>query len=334
MLRPYVLAGYCLGSFALILPLLAGCSDDPSSISGSTGTGGSGTGGSGTGGVPLNEQAKSAFLEAFHKDVFSEADAVSKELQAAHDAFPDDSETTLFLGLSHLWFTAEAGSDPNIMLPQLGDHATKGIAAFELAAQQRPDDLRIGGWLGPMKYGMGMAIGDTTMVADGEALVDAGVSQFPEFFLFVRTLIYAGLPKSDPKFQMAVDAMWQATELCLGHALDKANPDITPYLDKQTTTGAQRVCWDGPKMPHNHSGFYLGAGDLIAKAGDAMAAKVLYENAKLVDGYATWPYKAELEQRIVDVDARVASYQDADPMNDAELAYNSSKQCMYCHQEQ
>ena len=78
----------------------------------------------------------------------------------------------------------------------------------------------------------------------------------------------------------------------------------------------------------------LGAGDLLAKAGDAQTAEVLYRNATIVDGYATWPFKDELTARLAGLDARVASYQDDDPANDAALAYSGAKQCAYCHQEE
>lgn len=323
--RPGALSPVAL---TVALSMMVACSSDPPSAAGSSGGGGD------AGALSQNEQAKAAFWDALQRNAFSEVEAVWRGLDEAHEAYPDDSETTLLLGLAHLWFTSEGGGDPSIPPVKIGVHANAALGAFELAKQQRPDDVRLFTWVGSTKYFIGRATGNAALMAEGEAVIEEGVAKYPQFNLFAKSLIYAELPKDDPKFQEAVTAVWDILSQCVGETIDKTNPDLTPYLDKQTTEGPLRVCWDGPKMPHNHSGFFLTAGDLIAKAGDAGAASVLYENAKLVEGYATWPHKAVLEERLANLDARVASYQDADPSNDAGLAYSAPKQCAYCHQVQ
>ncbi len=176
----------------------------------------------------------------------------------------------------------------------------------------------------------GTAIGDDEMVAQGQAEVDASIDGFPEFSLFCRMLEHEGAEVDSPEFQEAVDAVWETLDLCFGEMVDREAPDLSPYLDQQTAEGPKRVCWNlTPKAVHNWQGFMIHAGDIIAKSGEVEAATVLYEQAELLD-WDAWQHQELIQDRLSDVPGRAASYQDEDPMNDAEIG-SGTYSCTMCH---
>jgi hypothetical protein len=168
------------------------------------------------------------------------------------------------------------------------------------------------------------------MVAQGTALLAAGVEAYPEFNLFVHGLVYARFPVGSPELASAVDAYMETIDICFG-PVTADDPDITPYTGNETTVGVKRVCWNGPLAVHNFEGYFLHMGDTLTKAGRVAAARVSYENAKLLPSHATWPYRAVLADRLATLDARAALYTDADPANDPALISQTEDTCSSCH---
>ncbi len=280
--------------------------------------------------APARPPAETDFWSAFETQSYADLPSVRSGLQAAYDANPKDPETTLLLGHANLWTLAEFGRDPRDP-SALPSRATDALRYFTEAAQLAPDDQRVPGWLGSIEVAIGNITGNADLLAQGQARIDAGAAAYPEFNLFVRALINGQLPIDSPDFPAGLEAMWQTLDLCAGESVDRAHPDFTKYLSRRTMTGPQRVCWNDHKARHNFEGFFLYMGDLALKSGDPATATQLYGNAKLSDSYATWPFSADLEQRIAEAVDRAKLYRDGDPMNDPPLANQTSTSCASCH---
>jgi hypothetical protein len=75
----------------------------------------------------------------------------------------------------------------------------------------------------------------------------------------------------------------------------------------------------------------LNLGNGLVKAGQVDAARVVYNNARLADNYATWPYRYVLETiASSDLNARSDLYADGNPSNDPPLGV-PNRGCSYCH---
>jgi hypothetical protein len=106
----------------------------------------------------------------------------------------------------------------------------------------------------------------------------------------------------------ALGWQWENIDVCIGARIDRSNPDYKAYLHLATTTGPNRVCWNGTIAPHNFEGFFLNMGDMLVKSGDWRTAQILYRNAKLSPTFAAWPFTQVLEQRIVAAESNVAAF--------------------------
>jgi hypothetical protein len=62
---------------------------------------------------------------------------------------------------------------------------------------------------------------------------------------------------------------------------------------------------------------------------DPATARKVYANAKLSPTYAGWPYRAVLEQRMVEADANVAGFRAG---TGTAMMGRSAYSCMACHQ--
>lgn len=301
-------------SLMMIIPLLHACSDaDPKPDAD----------------LDPGPAARAAFRDTFEAQRYQDLPAALETLAAADAASPDDPDTVLLQALGNLWFVAELGRDPS-RADQVPAVMAAAMQHFGRMRTLRPDDHRVLGWFGAVQIGAGQQTQNPALTAAGQQMVAEGVAAYPEFNLFVHSLVYSGYPVGSPQFDSAVDAFHATNELCFG-PLDRDNPDVTPYLGKVTTTGRQRVCWNDPYAVHNFEGYFLEMGDVLVKAGKLDTARRAYQNAQLSETYDQWPYRGLLVERLATIEARGALYADADPANDPLMISQTEVQCASCH---
>lgn len=258
-----------------------------------------------------------------HWDVMRRGDlaargAMIEGLKAAAKAFPQEEEFALLLGLASLWRVAEPTLLDSIDLLGTLDAVQTAQRELERAYALCPTDHRIPAWLGPIKIRMGRMMGDDAQVEQGLSVLERGIAHYPGFVLFSKFLVYADLPASDPDFQKAVDAIRENAVYC-----------GTPA----TGLSDDPACRNHPRAAHNVEGSAIFLGDMYAKAQDRAAALAAYESAKSVPTYASWDYQALLEQRIAQLDARMAALATPSPRDDLEPAWASQMQCSLCHRD-
>jgi hypothetical protein len=277
--------------------------------------------------------AIASFYDDFLAARYSRAKAQAAALDSAAEAEPTKGHLALVRAHSHLWHIAEFGRDPQQDPRAIPSEAAALIAQFQTARALLPDDGRVPCWLGAAEELAGRLSNDRELLERGLATIEEGVRAFPEFGLFCRALAYAPLPARHPDYAKAVEALYLNIEACFGGQMDRANPDISPYLAQETQVGPKRVCWNDPLAPHNLEGFLLFFGDLLVKQGRVAVARIAYQDVKIVPQYSSWPYQSLLDDRLsTDLDARAALYADADPTNDPPLGGNSTQHgCAYCH---
>jgi hypothetical protein len=61
---------------------------------------------------------------------------------------------------------------------------------------------------------------------------------------------------------------WHTLDKCIEGKIDRANPDYSPYMAKETTEGKKRACWNSWITPHNLEGFFVNMGDMLVKSGN------------------------------------------------------------------
>jgi tetratricopeptide (TPR) repeat protein len=239
--------------------------------------------------------------------------AAIEGLEAAVEEHPDEEELALFLGLASLWRVAEPlEADQGATVSS----ALKARAELERAYELCPTDHRIAAWLGPVLVNMGRALGQDALVDQGIAVLDEGIARYPSFVLFSKLLAYADRPADDPEFQNALDAIEANLDACVGDDGELARDP---------------ACLNGATARHNVQGASVFLGDVFAKAGRTEEARATYEQARASEGFATWDFGPLLDDRLATLDARVASFANADPADDAESAWVAGYQCAVCH---
>jgi hypothetical protein len=234
-------------------------------------------------------------------------------LKAAAQMSPDDEALALLTGLGNLWRIAEPlDSEASLFITS----ALTAKNEVERAYQLCPTDHRIPAWLGPILVNMGRQLKDQASIDEGLRVLQQGIDHYPSFVLFSKLLIYADRPAGDPDFQNALAAVEDNIGAC---------GDLATTRDP--------ACKNTVHVPHNVEGSTVFLGDVFAKAGKKSEALALYEGGRSGKDFATWPFRAVLDERVASLDARVAAFADSDASNDPPSAWNSDKQCSYCHQK-
>lgn len=274
--------------------------------------------------------ARAFFWQTFENGRYDESPQAISRLTAAYIQNPRDPETTLLLGLAHLWRLGERARLTQ-RDPRITEHAVLAEKYLKEAQRLAPDDARIPGWLGSVQLALGKIDQNEKLVRTGYYTLRDGVRDFPEFNAFTLGYALSRLPATDPKYREAVDYMWTSLRAC--RQLDPDSVDGGRFLSAADAADAVRACWNGPKAPHNVEGFFLNMGDMLVKAGDVALARKIYRYAELSPTYAQWQYKDVLEQHSRDADARAARFRDPDPNNDPAMMIDAAYDCMACHQK-
>jgi hypothetical protein len=257
-----------------------------------------------------SHDATQAFWVVFTNGRFEERDAVTAGLADAAEMYPDEEEFALLHGLAALWRLAEPTADEEDDMAGLIAAATTARSELERAYELCPTDHRLPAWLGPIIVNTGRAIGDDATIDQGLEVLQQGIDNYPSFVLFSKLLIFAQEPKDDPSFQGALEALTENEMVC-----ELADP----------------ACSNHPRAAHNREGASIFMGDVHAKAGDREAALEAYERILDEPDYASWDYRALLEDRIAMLDERIASFDNADAADDFKSAWSSTYQCSICH---
>ena len=181
--------------------------------------------------------------------------------------------------------------------------------------------------------------GDEKLTTKGYFLGKESIRAWPSFNLFTVGYVMSTIKHTNPLFQEAVEWQWKAMEECYGERVDRADPNIEQYLaleEPEPDKQRRRACWNSWIAPHNVEGFYLNMGDMLVKSGHWETGVKIYENAKRVQQYETWPFKGELERRIQEAEANVERFRRQYPrsqvIREPTLMINSSFSCVVCHQ--
>lgn len=279
----------------------------------------------------LAKQANDAFWAALHAGAYEQIPDVKEQLQRAYLTDPNDAATAAHLGFLHIWAISERSRLPKLEA-SITDHMLLSQRYFTEAVEMTHDP-RFEGFLAVTELANGTIHKDERLLRTGYFRLEKAVDDYPEFNLFSRGFTRSSFPVDHEFFKKGLEDMWKNIDVCLDATIDRANPDYTRYMAAQTTEGLKRVCWNGWIAPHNHEGFALNLGDMLVKAGDVKAARVMYANAKLSKTFDRWPYRDVLERRIAEAEENVEHFRKkADEQPEGHRMMIASEfSCSGCH---
>jgi hypothetical protein len=253
--------------------------------------------------------ATAAFWSAFRGHDLPARAPLTEDLRSAGAEYPEQEEFALLHGLAHLWRLAEPLPEETADAAGMIDAALGARSELERAYLLCPTDHRIAAFLGPVLVNTGRVLSDPETIAQGLAVLQKGIDHYPAFVLFSKLLIFASRPRTDPDFQLALDALRDNTEAC---------------------SPSDPACSNHPHAAHNVEGASVFLGDVLAKAGARSEALAAYTMAMSSRQFEQWQYRDLLEARIASLDERVAAFAD-DGIDDPESAWDGAHQCSICH---
>lgn len=281
---------------------------------------------------PLAEMAEKNFWDTLHNGEYEKISYAQKLLLAAYLENPNDPNLAAHLGFLHIWKITEREREKNIE-PAIVDEIILAKKYFSDAVELHPRDARLQGFLGDTMLIEGTIFHDQRKQVRGYFQLKKAIRMWPEFNYFTAGYPMSTLDVHAQQFQEGIEWQWQTLNRCAGVTVDKNNPDYRPYMARETQQGPLRACWNSWIAPHNFEGFFLNMGDMLVKQGHWQTAIKIYNNAKLSQEYASWPYRNMLEKRIQQAEENVKNFQQSTPHSpDSTLLFNSGYGCVVCHQ--
>jgi len=292
-----------------------------------------------------NDNASQAAIDRFwavyHGNNYAAIPQIEADLEQALQSDPDNPTLYALLGAAHFWHIGEAARDQNQQDPALAQDMPDAVVNFGKALELDYytqhfigyiNDDHLPGYLGITTVHLGQMTNDSSLIAKGDQTLDFAAYEFPEFNNLNRWAAHNTDSKDSPSYQKALDSLWQGLDSCVGSTLNRANPDLKPYLNLLTSVGRKKACrWGGELAPYSFEGYMLNLANGLVKAGQIQAARVMYNNAHYASNYSTWPYRSVLESiESSDLNPRAALYADNNPRNDPPLGV-PNRGCAYCH---
>jgi hypothetical protein len=277
-------------------------------------------------------KADDLFWNTFHNGEYHKIQSALEVLTAAYLQTPNDAKTAAHIAWLHNWRMAERARMDSIPAT-ITDDTILARRYFQEAVKLDPSDARYLGFLAGHTLAEGTLHKDERLTREGYVMMLDAIKAWPEFNLFTGGYVMSRLPTDSPQFREGLEWQWQTLDKCIEGKLDRANPDYSQYMVKETTEGKKRVCWNSWIAPHNLEGFFLNMGDMLVKSGDWQTAQKIYANARLSRTYASWKYQSVLEDRIDRAQANVALFNAPDGTPKVRMMINSEFSCMACHQQ-
>jgi hypothetical protein len=260
-------------------------------------------------------------------DIAKAAELTTK-LDAAAEAAPQDGYTTFYSGLVRLWRLSEGTAETGSALSSPTVDGQEMIDRLATARVMLPDDARVPGFLGLSRVILGSVTGDTASVDAGEADLEDSIDMLPAYGHFLSATAHDYQPVGSAGFETSVADMESLARAC-DYEKDDSGAYVYPpgKLDYQ-----HHVCNDEGIVAHVFEGVFITWGDIALKARWAPEkVRPLYESAKSSPTYAKWPFAAELEKRLSELDERAALYADDDVSNDPPMWATEGHICTGCH---
>jgi hypothetical protein len=271
------------------------------------------------------------FWDRFHSGDFAAIPEILDRLHAGLAERPDDPSLSRHVPWTHIWRLGELARG-SVTPAELFESLAETRPAFARARDLNPDDPRVLGFLAGITLGEGIILRNPALYDEGTALFVEGIAAWPEFNYFSSGYILSQLPRDDPGFRLGLEQQWANIDVCAGFVIDRTNPDLAATLRRETRKGRLRVCWNSWIAPFNLEGFFMNLGDMLVKDGQVATGVQVYEAARLADNYDRWPYRALLEQRIVDAAENATRFNQEPPVPGHAIMFQSPYSCMGCHQ--
>jgi hypothetical protein len=275
--------------------------------------------------------ADAYFWDRFHAGDYAAIPQILAGLRAALVERPDDPRLERHVAWTHVWRLGELARGVATGAEVATSLAVTG-PAFARARELNPADPRVLGFVAAITLNEGILFGDSARYAEGSALFADGIRAWPEFNYFSSGYILSQLPRASPGFALGLEQQWRNIDVCAGVVVDRHQPDLVATFTRETHVGRQRVCWNSWIAPFNVEGFFLNLGDMLVKDGQVDTGVRVYDAARRVAGSERWPYRAVLEQRIVDAAENAERFNQPPAVSGRAMMVSSAYSCMGCHQ--
>lgn len=281
--------------------------------------------------VPLAVTADSLFWRTLHAGAYDSIARALFVLKAAYLQNPADRQTAAHIGFMHAWHIAERSRSGQVN-PAITDDAVLARRYFDLAVANSPTyDARFHGFGAVFRMVEGDIHRDPALWADGLRRGREAIRVWPEFNWFTIGYALSGKPDTSALFREGLEMQWKTVDACGRTTVDRSNPTAEVALAALRTESDPlrlRACTNTWIAPHNMEGFFLNMGDMVVKSGDWRAGQKVYQLAKGVDAYPTWPYREILEARIREAEQNVGVFR----RENAPMMFSSKFSCSACHQ--
>lgn len=289
---------------------------------------------------PSSLQADALFWQTLHAGDYAHIQPALEAETGAHLRAPGDGTTTAHVGFLHIWRISERARQVR-PAPSITDDALLARNYFERALAQSPDDARLQGFLASSMLAEAGIEHDPLLQQQGMRTMQQAIKAWPAFNLFTAGYVLSNLDASSAGFRQALAWQWDNLAVCARENVDRRQPDMRRLSARihamPNDARDHRACNDTAIAPHNEEGFFLNMGDMLVKAGDWQKARTIYAAAKQSSGYASWPYRDVLEQRIADARANIARFNEVSRPGvnppSVRMMFNSTFACMACHQQ-
>lgn len=280
----------------------------------------------------LSQQAQQYFWRTLHQGHYQDISKADYLLTAAYLKNPNDSKLAAHIGFLHIWKITEyqrlKKQDPLIT-----NEIILANKYFSDALQLDPNNPIYKGFLGDTELIEGQVFKDERQQIRGYFRLKEAIAQWPEFNYFTAGYPMSTLSASSKYFKEGLKWQWLTLDACAGKKINRQHPDYSDVVREGPAQRKNRACWNSWIAPYNFEGFFMNMGDMLVKAGDWQTGVLIYQNAKLADNYATWPYRNELEKKIKNAQANVKFFQETSQPPERSIMFLSGYGCMACHEK-
>ena len=281
-------------------------------------------------------QAIDHFWKVFQGNDYAHVDDIIGHLTVAQGENPQDAAVAFLLGSSHLWKFHERGRAKQCAA-SVGIHAHLAVHYLKIVKELDPHRRTIDVFLDLANVDVALLRGDNALLEESFEAIRRDTRKDPAFNGFVQGWVFSAyMSEKDCLYHEAAEGYLATFDKCAGFRVPRALPRLGPVLFSYLKLRARKdpVCYNTDLAPHNLEATLLGLGDTYLKSGNVVKAAMAYRSVKRAPSYPSWPYKAEVECRLSNMEALKCKFR-ADSgkldVHGTAMFLQSACSCTACH---
>lgn len=262
-------------------------------------------------------QLEKAFFKSFNRSEYTAIPGLKAKFEEYLARNPNSGFALSRMGYLNLWFWQERYRQKSIKAS--GTPIADCYKYFDAAFKIFPNNMVHRGFGSNCLMLAAELDGNDSLMAKATVEATRALSGLKEYAPFSLGYPFTLSETKEKRFRIGLEMLFKILDVCVGQEVNRQRPSLKGIekLSEVRTTAYSYYCRNTVMAPHIAEGLLLAIGDALLKDKQFDAAKLMYENIRISEGYSSWPFTGALDFRLANLESLANDFNKPTPPYEA-----------------